>query len=212
MPTAELAQAIPSYVKRLPVTTAALEFALERHAGQRRDGDQAPFVLHPLEVGSILSLAGYDDHIVAAGVLHDVLEDTDTDESELEACFGPEVSALVGAVSDDPSIEDHQARKAALREQIVAGPVEAGAVFAADKVSKTRELRVKLCCGLEGSETADQKLNHYRASLSMLEPVLGRHHLILEQLRFELETLNMLPPRRRGKGKAAQVSSCSGGA
>jgi guanosine-3',5'-bis(diphosphate) 3'-pyrophosphohydrolase len=70
------------------MTHAALEFALERHAGQLRDGDHAPFVLHPLEVGALLSAAGYPEYVVATGVLHDVLEDTDTDAAELEILFG----------------------------------------------------------------------------------------------------------------------------
>ena len=193
MPTAALREVCPSFVKRLPLTGAALEFALERHAGQVRDGDHAPFVLHPLEVGSLLSLAGYADQVVAAGVLHDVLEDTDTADGELAERFGPEVSALVRAVSEDASIRDERQRKAALRSQVGTGPVEAAAVFAADKVSKARELRLRLTCGLEGNET-ERKLNHYRASLAMLEPLLGSRHLILEQLRFELETLDTLPP------------------
>jgi (p)ppGpp synthase/HD superfamily hydrolase len=183
----------PSFLAGLPVAGSALEFALARHAGQQREGDHAPFVLHPLEVGSILSLAGYPDHVVAAGVLHDVLEDTDTDENELEERFGPEVSTLVRAVSDDPSIEDEMSRKAALRAQVASGPVEAAAVFAADKVSNARELRLSLSCGLSRAES-DPRLSHYRASLTLLEHRLGRSDPIVTQLRFELETLDALPP------------------
>jgi (p)ppGpp synthase/HD superfamily hydrolase len=193
VPTALLTEVDPSFVARLPVTAAAIEFALQRHAGQYREADRAPFVLHPLEVGSLLSLAGYPDHVVATGVLHDVLENTDTDAVEVEDRFGSRVSELVRAVSEDPSIEDEQARKAALRTQVARSPIEAAAVFAADKVSKARELRLKLSCGLPGEE-ADRKLDHYQASLSMLERRLGLDHLILEQLRFELETLDALPP------------------
>lgn len=193
MSTTLLQEVQPSFVERLPLTRAALEFALRRHAGQRREGDQAPFVLHPLEVGALLSLAGYADHVVAAGVLHDVLENTDTDSVELKRRFGPRVAALVRAVSDDPSIEDQDARKAALRTQVAGGPMEAAAIFAADKVSKTRELRLKLSCGLPDDE-ADQQLGHYWATLSMLEGVLGPRDPLLEQLRFELETLDTLPP------------------
>jgi (p)ppGpp synthase/HD superfamily hydrolase len=193
VPTALVREVEPSFVERLPLTRTALEFALRRHAGQRRDGDRAPFVLHPLEVGSLLRLAGYADHVVAAGVLHDVLENTDADEVELDGRFGPRVSALVRAVSDDPSIEDERARKAALRAQVAGGPMEAAAIFAADKVSKARELRLKLSCGLPHAE-ADRQLAHYWASLSMLEGALGPHHPLLEQLRFELETLDTLPP------------------
>jgi (p)ppGpp synthase/HD superfamily hydrolase len=193
VPTTQLREVAPSFLGRLPLTRAALDFALRRHAGQRREGDRAPFVLHPLEVGALLSLAGYSDHVVAAGVLHDVLENTDTDAVELDRHFGPGVSALVREVSDDPSIEDEQARKAALRSQIARGPVEAAAIFAADKVSKARELRLKLSCGLPDDE-ADQPREHYWASLSMLEEVLLPGHPLLAQLRFQLETLDTLPP------------------
>jgi (p)ppGpp synthase/HD superfamily hydrolase len=150
-------------------------------------------VLHPLEVGALLSVAGYADHVVAAGVLHDVLENTDTDAVELDHRFGVSVSALVRAVSEDPAIEDERARKAALRSQIAGGSMEAAAIFAADKVSKARELRLKLSCGFPG-DAADQQLEHYRASLSTLEAVLGPDHPLLEQLRFELETLDTPPP------------------
>ena len=69
----------PSFVADLPITRAALEFAAARHAGQRRDADLAPFILHPLEVAQLLRGRDYPDYVVAAGVLHDVIEDTDAD-------------------------------------------------------------------------------------------------------------------------------------
>lgn len=194
MRTAERAEVNPSFLERLPLAAAALEFAIERHAGQLRDGDKAPFVLHPLEVGCLLTLAGYPEDVVAAGILHDVLEDTDTHEYELESRFGPSISGLVDAVSDDASIENEEHRKAALREQVARGPLEGAAVFAADKVSKARELRLRLSCGMAEGEVVDRKLEHYGASLSMLERALGSKHTIVEQLRFELEMLAMLPP------------------
>ena len=130
---------------------------------------------------------------MASGVLHDVLENTETDAIEVEDRFGSRVAELVRAVSEDALIEDEGARKAALRAQVARSPIDAAAVFAADKVSKARELRLKLSCGLPEDE-ANRKLDHYHASLSMLERRLGRDHMILEQLRFELETLDALPP------------------
>jgi (p)ppGpp synthase/HD superfamily hydrolase len=93
-----------SFVDRLPLTQAAIEFAGERHAGQRRPADEAPFLVHPIEVASILERSHYPDHVVAAAVLHDVLEDTDGKRSELEEQFGPDVAELVAIVSDDPAI------------------------------------------------------------------------------------------------------------
>src|SRR4051812_33199629 len=61
--------AYPSFVDGLPQTKAALEFAASRHAGQVRDADHAPFILHPLEVAHLLHGRDYPDHVIAAGVL-----------------------------------------------------------------------------------------------------------------------------------------------
>ena len=62
------------FVRRSPLTRDALAFADQRHAGQTRDLDDLPFVTHPVEVACLLHEAGYADEVVAAGVLHDVLE------------------------------------------------------------------------------------------------------------------------------------------
>src|SRR3954470_18473028 len=107
-----------SFLRDSPLARAAVAFASERHAGQRRQGDGAEFVLHPIEAASILERSGYPDHVVAAAVLHDVLEDTEAERSDLEDRFGPEVAELVVAVSDDPSITDKEAQKDEVRERV----------------------------------------------------------------------------------------------
>ncbi|MDQ5834210.1 MAG: HD domain-containing protein, partial [Actinomycetota bacterium] len=106
------------FIERSPLTRDALAFAEGRHSGQTRDLDGVPFVTHPLEVACLLHEAGYSDEVVAAGVLHDVLEDTDADRADLDKRFGTAVTWLVTAVSEDPSIEDAAERKAALRGQV----------------------------------------------------------------------------------------------
>ena len=176
------------FVERSPLTRAALAFAATCHEGQTRDADDVPFVTHPVEVACLLYEAGYSDEVVAAGVLHDVIEDTDAERSDLEARFGAEVAALVAAVSDDPSIEDAAERKAALRRQVALAGEHAAAVFAADKISKTRELRARTSQGsLQRSDEA--KLEHYRASLEMLAEVIPDHQL-LGRLRAELDAVH----------------------
>jgi (p)ppGpp synthase/HD superfamily hydrolase len=171
----------------MPLTRSALDFARERHRGQRREVDDQPFVLHPLEVATLLRDAGYSDAVVATGALHEVLEDTDADRAELERRFGRDVAQLVEALTDDPSIEDEQERRAALRRQVAGAGQEAAAVFAADKVSKTRELRLKAGRG-DLDESSRAKLEHYEQSLDMLEEALPDHELVTA-LRRELETL-----------------------
>ena len=60
---------VPLARSGLHQTLAALAYAVEQHSGQKRDADGAPFVLHPIEVATILADAGAPDHVVAAGVL-----------------------------------------------------------------------------------------------------------------------------------------------
>jgi (p)ppGpp synthase/HD superfamily hydrolase len=182
-----------SFARGLPLTRKAIAFAKEHHRRQRREGDRAPFLVHPLEVASYLERAGYPDHVVAAAVLHDVLEDTDVDRSELESLFGREVSDLVALVSDDPAIEDIELRKGDVRERVRAAGGYALAVFGADKVSKVRELRMQLAQGLDPAE-AEVKLQRYSRALAMLEREAPGDR-IAELLRFELEALEALPPR-----------------
>jgi (p)ppGpp synthase/HD superfamily hydrolase len=171
-----------------PLTGRALDYATKRHAGQRRDTDGAPYVLHPVEVATLLHNAGYPDHVVAAGVLHDVLEDTDAERAEIESGFGPEVAVLVTALTEDDSIGDSRERKAALRLQVAKAGDEAVAVFAADKVSKAREMRHRAAQRpLDDGDAA--KVEHYTESLDMLETLIPDHELVA-QLRSEIQGLS----------------------
>ena len=186
------------FVRDLPRTRAALAFADERHAGQKREVDGAPFVTHPLEVASLLHKAGYPDDVVASGVLHEVLEDTSAQRSELESRFGPEVARLVAAVTDDPSIADPAERKAALRLQVAQAGDAAAVVFAADKVSKARELRQLAQRGPLGPQ-GQVRMEHYRESLAMLDGLIPGHDLVA-RLRTELTAIEAEPRFSRSRG------------
>ncbi|HEV2815367.1 MAG TPA: HD domain-containing protein [Solirubrobacteraceae bacterium] len=185
----------PPFISDLPLTCEALQFAVAHHEGQRRESDAAPFILHPLEVAVLLRNRGYDDEVVAAGLLHDAIEDTDATVEDLREHFGPRVCELVRALSDDASIEGYAKRKAALREQVARSGPEAAAIFAADKVAKVRELRARLTRDPRALDdpVLRQRLEHYEASLAMLDERLPEHPLP-RQLRFELWALRTLPP------------------
>jgi (p)ppGpp synthase/HD superfamily hydrolase len=174
---------LPDLSVRLPKTRAALSYAEERHAGQRRNADGAPFIEHPVEVAWLLYRVGAPDHVIAAGVLHDTIEKAGADVGELRARFGRRTAALVAAVSEDRDIPTYARRKAALRAQAADAGPEALMVFAADKVSKVREL------GLERSRRpAQRRLTHYRRCLELLERLLTDSPLVV-QLRAELDKL-----------------------
>lgn len=187
---------VPTFLTDLPLAQDALSFARDLHQGQRRPSDQAPFILHPLEVAALLHTTGHGEIAVAAGILHDTVEDTQIETEAIIDRFGTEVGALVGAMTEDPRIEPYGERKAALRRQIAEFGTDATAVYAADKVAKVRELRAQAARDpdLLRSEAAGAKLEHYFESLAMLEEAT-REHPLVEQLRFELEAIRALPPR-----------------
>ena len=75
----------------------ALVFATEKHAGQTRQ-DGSPYIYHPIKVAELLKDTGYDLRYQIAGILHDVLEDTDATEEEVRA-FGEDVLEAVKLVT-----------------------------------------------------------------------------------------------------------------
>ena len=81
-------------------------------------------------------------------------------------------------------------------------------VYASDKVSKVRELRVLIASGVP-REHAEAKLARYRKSLAMLEEAMPGGHLV-ELLRFELEALDELPPDALRAGVAGLPAQCNG--
>ena len=172
-----------------------MAYAEEQHAGQLRKADGAPFIAHPIEVASLLYRAGATDDVIAAGVLHDTIEKTATEPSELRRRFGLRTAAIVAAVTEDEHISGYATRKAALRRQAEAAGSEALMVFAADKISKVRELRLERrrrarLSGSSGSRFApERRLAHYRRCCLMLEERLPGSPLV-EKLRTELRRLD----------------------
>jgi (p)ppGpp synthase/HD superfamily hydrolase len=189
----------PAFIEGLPLTLEAYRYAHELHAGQRRGSDEAPFILHPLEVAVLLRNRGFDDEVVAAGLLHDAIEDSDVTRAAIEERLGAPVADLVGALTDDPEIEDWVARKAALREQVAAAGPSVQAIYAADKVAKARELRAEITRDPAHAHDPkiERRLAHYERSLEMLERTAPDLALV-RQLRFELWALRNLPPGGTG--------------
>lgn len=191
---------LPTFPEHLPVARTAITFARELHRHQSRASDGASFIVHPLEVAEALYNVSCSDRVVAAGVLHDVIEDTSTVIEEIRQRFGPQVAELVAAVTENPAIADPRERKAALRAQVQDAGADAATIFAADKVTKVRELRTLMSQpGRASTAELEYKREHYIASLEMLERVIPDQPLT-RQLRFELEALQTLPPSLGDRG------------
>ena len=83
----------------MKLLTKAIAFASRKHEGQKRKGTDIPYIVHPLEALSIASTLTNDENVLAAAVLHDVVEDTDMTLEALKEKFGSDVATLVDGVT-----------------------------------------------------------------------------------------------------------------
>lgn len=79
----------------------ALMFALKAHDGVTRKSNNIPFILHPMEVATIIASMVEDQEIIAAGLLHDTVEDAEVSLKEIEEKFGRRVAELVASETED---------------------------------------------------------------------------------------------------------------
>jgi GTP diphosphokinase / guanosine-3',5'-bis(diphosphate) 3'-diphosphatase len=129
-------------VNGLVLVSRAADFAAERHRDQRRKGKgQVPYINHLADVARLLAVAteGADAELVAAGWLHDTVEDTATSREELISAFGDDVAGLVMEVTDDKSLPKAERK----RLQVVKTPAKtprARMIKLADLTSNLRQL------------------------------------------------------------------------
>ena len=124
------------------VILAASAFAAHKHRDQRRKGaDASPYINHPIAVANVLANEAYvtDPVILAAALLHDTIEDTDTTADELTAEFGPGIAEIVLEVTDDKSLPK-QERKRLQIEHAAALSEKAKLVKLADKICNLRDM------------------------------------------------------------------------
>jgi guanosine-3',5'-bis(diphosphate) 3'-pyrophosphohydrolase len=200
------AERIEAAAGRSPLVRNALEQARFDHEGQIRNGSGGmPYIEHPKAVAALLDEQGYREEVLAAALLHDVVEDSETSLDELRESFGEEVAGMVGALTDDESIEEYRERKAEHRERVAAAVPEAHAIYAADKLANTRTLRGAY--EEEGEAVRDEfkvplelKIEIWEADLELLRekspelPFLDDLETELSRLRACLEA----PARPRG--------------
>ena len=125
-----------------PLIQAALATATAAHAGQIRNGAGGiSYVEHPKAVAGLLAEHGWTEEVLAAALLHDVVEDSELTIGDLSERFGEPVATLVAALSDDESIDDWRERKTEHRGRVVSGGEEALAIYAVDKLTNVKALR-----------------------------------------------------------------------
>ena len=166
----------------LEIIRKAWEFCLQQHEGQKRASGE-PYIIHPLEVGQVLAELKMDSTAIAAGLLHDAVEDTDVSSKEIGERFGEQVAHIVEGVTKLDKIkfanrEDHQAEN--IRKMLLA------------MVTDVRVVIIKLADRLHNMRTlehlrAEKQQKIARETLEIYAPLA--HRLGMGKLRGELEDL-----------------------
>lgn len=122
------------------LVSRAATFAAERHDGQRRKDGVTPYIVHPRGVMEILrrELGVTDPDVLAAGLLHDTIEDTRTDYDDLLERFGPRVADLVSELTKDKRLPEKE-REDEYFARLAGAPLEAKLCKVADTVYNLRD-------------------------------------------------------------------------
>ena len=119
----------------------ALQFAAVKHAGQVCKGTEIPYITHPVGVAFILQRENQRDEVVAAALLHDTLEDTDTSEEELLELFGERVLMLIKSASEPDKSLSWEERKTHTIINLAFCMNEELAVIVADKLHNLQSIQ-----------------------------------------------------------------------
>ena len=106
---------------------------LKAHGKQVRKTDGSPYIIHPMMVAKKLARLGFNDEVIAAALVHDVLEDTDMNEQQLRQELGDKVVDIILPLSEDKSLE-WETRKKKYIQDVKNGSPEIKAVSIADKI------------------------------------------------------------------------------
>ena len=178
-----------------PLVEQALRWAAKCHRHHHRKGSDLPYITHPVSAAMFLMRAGIDDdEILAAAMLHDVVEDTDCSLETLGKRFPPRVVSLVAAMTErqhdaDGRKRSWQERKSEHLRHIAEEPWEARAIVLADKLHNLGSMVFDLDHGEElwsrFTSSPERTLWYYREMIAIAEQDDPR----LTQLANECRTL-----------------------
>jgi len=160
----------------------AYEFAHRAHRGVSR-ADGKPYISHPVEVALVLAELGLDDQVLAAALLHDVIEDTPVGVADLRAEFGEEIAGLVNGVTKLSQINfrtqrERQAQNLRKMLLAVARDLRVILIKLADRLHNMRTLR---------SLPPDRRRDIAQETLQIFAPIA--HRLGVWRIKWELEDL-----------------------
>jgi len=180
----ELFQAIDKRLgpDKTSLVRKAYEVADRMHDGQKRLSGE-PYIIHPMNVASILDELGLDERAIAAGLLHDVVEDTSYSKEDMSREFGEDIADLVEGVTKISEIKSQSKESEAaenIRKMLMATikDVRVMLIKLADKTHNVRTLKY---------QPIEKQKRIAKEVLSLYAPIAGR--LGVYKVKFELEDL-----------------------
>lgn len=128
------------------IVDKAIMFATLMHSGTVRKGTQIPYIMHPMEAAAIVSSMTEDKEVIAAALLHDVLEDTGCSYEFLKEQFGSRIAGLVAQESENkwedlPAESTWHIRKEETLEHLVTLKLDAKMIALSDKLANIRAIK-----------------------------------------------------------------------
>jgi (p)ppGpp synthase/HD superfamily hydrolase len=139
---------------KMSIVEKAIIFAAKAHQGQTRKSTDIPYITHPFAVGMLLQKEKCTDAVIAAGILHDTLEDTSATYEELTEHFGASIANLVRAASEPDKSLPWKERKQHTIDTLKETSLEEIQIITADKLHNLRSIRADL--EVSGEKTWDR--------------------------------------------------------
>ena len=172
----------------------AAEFADRAHQGVFRKGTEIPYITHPMETAAIVTAFTDEPEMIAAALLHDVIEDAGVTREELEEKFGPRVAFLVDGESEDKS-KSWVERKGATVERLKTATRDEKILALADKLSNIRSTaRDYLVLGDEvwqrfNQKDKDRRLPEKQDRIQVLRKTQAEPYSRLDRIHFRSTTV-----------------------